>query len=337
MDISLIIPVLNEQMSLPRLLESIRQQALPPAEVIFVDAGSSDGTQSLIRNAAQADFRFRLLVEPGATPGRGRNVGIQAASNPWIALTDAGMELDPHWLKDLAAGLAQKPSAAVIYGNFRPRTDSYFAECLALAYVPPLHKVEGGQSRGPVIPSSLIKREAWAAAGGFPDLRAAEDRIFMERIAEIQIPTASAPNALVTWDLPGSVGKVFSRFKTYSMHNVLAGRQRDWHTRIARMYLAALILGVGAAYVHIGFWLLLFLLGLARSAKGIIKRRDEHSILWCLRPDRVIAVFALLLWIDLATFTGWFIAVWRQLATHKVGKEVSMEGDSKVSGHAPDG
>src|SRR4051812_40782539 len=101
MEISLVIPVLNEESSLPRLLRSIRQQTLQPAEIIFVDAGSTDKSLQLLVNERRADGRVRVVGEPGATPGRGRNIGIAAALNSWIALTDAGMELDPDWLKNL--------------------------------------------------------------------------------------------------------------------------------------------------------------------------------------------------------------------------------------------
>jgi cellulose synthase/poly-beta-1,6-N-acetylglucosamine synthase-like glycosyltransferase len=40
--VSLVIPVLNEERSIPVLLEHIRTLQPPPHEVIFVDGGSSD-------------------------------------------------------------------------------------------------------------------------------------------------------------------------------------------------------------------------------------------------------------------------------------------------------
>src|SRR3954468_12380342 len=109
MEVTLVVPVLNEETSLPRLLASIQSQTLPPAEIIFVDAGSTDSTQSIVQHAAQSDARIRLLVDSGATPGRGRNTGIAAAANDWIALTDAGIELASTWLEELVAAEKKKP------------------------------------------------------------------------------------------------------------------------------------------------------------------------------------------------------------------------------------
>src|SRR3954470_23285897 len=114
MDLTLVIPVMNEEASLPRLLDSIRHQTLVPAEIIFVDAASADGTQEIIRKAAEMEGRIRLLVEPGATPGRGRNAGIAAAAHDWIALTDAGIELAPNWLGELVTAAERNPGAGVI-------------------------------------------------------------------------------------------------------------------------------------------------------------------------------------------------------------------------------
>src|SRR3954468_21600682 len=103
MEITLVIPVRNEEASLPRLLDSIRKQTVAPAEIIFVDAGSTDSTSRMVQDAARADTRIRLLIVPGATPGRGRNTGICDATYDWIALTDAGIELAPDWLEQLVA------------------------------------------------------------------------------------------------------------------------------------------------------------------------------------------------------------------------------------------
>src|SRR5207244_861116 len=91
MQISLVIPVRNEEQSLPLLVESIRAQTRPPDEIILVDGGSTDGTVALAGALTAADPRFRVIEAGDATPGRGRNVGIAAARHDWIALTDAGI------------------------------------------------------------------------------------------------------------------------------------------------------------------------------------------------------------------------------------------------------
>ena len=93
--------------------------------------------------------------------------------------------------------------------------------------------------RGPFIASALIHRDVWEAVGGFPDLRAAEDLIFMERINEHRIMVGWASGATVAWRLQPTLARTYRRFVLYSKHNVWAGLQRDWHHGIARQYLVA--------------------------------------------------------------------------------------------------
>src|SRR5438094_112504 len=96
--LSLVVPLRNEEASLLDLLATIRLQALPPDEVIPGDGGSAGQAVRPARQPAAGEPRFRVLEAGPATPGKGRNVGIAAAQHGWIALTDAGISLEPAWL-----------------------------------------------------------------------------------------------------------------------------------------------------------------------------------------------------------------------------------------------
>src|SRR4051812_12519152 len=101
LEVSLVIPVRNEERSLPALISSIQAQTFPPAEVVIVDGGSGDGTVELGRRLTEGDARFRFVEAGDATPGRGRNVGTEAARSEWVAYTDAGIRVEPTWLERL--------------------------------------------------------------------------------------------------------------------------------------------------------------------------------------------------------------------------------------------
>ncbi len=47
--ITLVVPMLNEARTLPDLLSTLKAQTRRPDELIFVDAGSSDGSADLVR------------------------------------------------------------------------------------------------------------------------------------------------------------------------------------------------------------------------------------------------------------------------------------------------
>lgn len=303
--ISLVVPLRNEEATLPALVESITRQTRPPEEIVLVDGGSTDGTAALIRRLADTDERIRLIEIAPATPGRGRNVGIDAASNEWVALTDAGLTLEPAWLEELARAVERDAGVEVVYGNYEPVVDTLFERCAALTYPPPKQEREGGRMRGPSTASMMLRREVWRRLGGFPDLRAAEDLIFMQRIERAGCRVAWAPRATVWWQMQPGFGRTFRKFTLYSKHNVWAGRQADWHYGVARQYALFAPLVV-LALVHSAWWLgLVALLFAARVGRGIWRRREGRGLVWALNPVRFAGVALILLTIDAATFTGW--------------------------------
>src|SRR4051794_27309359 len=177
MRVSLVIPVRDEASTLPELVASIEAQTLPPDEILVVAGAAADGPVDQARALAKEDPRFRIIEAGDATPGRGRNVGIEAAAHDWIALTDAGIRLDPDWLKQLV-GRAEVGEPDVVYGTVDLAPNGRFGAWLGIALAPPTHVVSEGRVRGPSIASALIRRSAWVAAGGFPDLRSGEDLMF---------------------------------------------------------------------------------------------------------------------------------------------------------------
>jgi len=310
MRVSLVVPLRNEVTTVSALIASIRCQTRQPDEVILVDGGSTDQTVVVARRLTCADSRYQVLIAGEATPGRGRNVGITAARYDWIALTDAGICLESTWLERLCDEIVRDPNLDVVFGNYEPVTASKF-ECYAsLAYVAPKHTVLGGRTRAPSIASALLRRSAWQAVGGFPDLRAAEDLIFIERIQAAGYNVGRAPGATVWWKLQPSLRTTFRKFTLYSKHNVWASRQRYWHYGIARQYVIALAFLLLAA-LYSSWWLLVPVIGaVARVGKRIFAQRDGRGVIWLINPLQFLGVGLILATIDAATFIGWIQAAW---------------------------
>ena len=303
------VPVRNEAATLPALWSSVLEQTRPPDEVVIVDGGSTDGTVEVAHRLAAGDPRLRVVETEPATPGKGRNIGIRAASNEWVALTDAGIRLERRWLESLLAA-AVDPAIRVVYGHYEPVVRTFFERCASLAYVAVPRETPAGRIRGPSVASMLLHRSAWEAAGGFPDLRAGEDLIFMSRLEALSVPTAWAPSAVVRWELRPSLGSTFRKFYEYSYSAVLGDRHRDWHHSILRMYLAASPFVVLAVARKRWVWATPALAGgCARVARSIARRREDHGVLWVLNPLQFAGVALIIGTIDVATFLGWARAV----------------------------
>lgn len=310
--VSLVVPLRNEASTLGELIASIRRQTLPPAEIVLVDGGSTDATVAVAQRLIAGDLRFRLIEAGPATPGRGRNIGIAAAGYEWVALTDAGIRLDPDWLRALVDEVRRQPDVDIVYGAYEPVQETFFERCAALAYVAAPISGPNGAMRGGFIASSMVRRSAWEAVGGFPDLRAAEDLIFMERVAQAGFREAWASGARVAWRLQPTLAGTYRRFADYSRHNVLAGRQRFWHYAIARQYAAGALLVTLSATAS-PWWLAVPAIAFAaKVGRRIWRHRGGRGWLWCINPLQFALVAVVVLAVDFATFVGWARAGWEQ-------------------------
>lgn len=311
-NLALIIPLKNEEASIDSLIASIRNQSLQPSEIILVDGGSTDQTLTRLRKLFTGDAHAKIIEAGPAMPGKGRNIGAASTECEWIAYTDGGIRLDKFWLEKLVTKAMDDPATGIVYGNFSPETHSFFAKCAAIAYVPPARP---GSIRANFIASCLLKKDVWMKAGGFPDWRAAEDLIFMENVKKSGAVSATAPDALVYWQLRPDIISTFKRFDLYSKYNVWAGRQAFWHYGVARQYLVAAVAALLAIF-YSPFWLLALPLWMAvRVFKRVIAHRHEFKGSTLLNPGLWLMVMVILLTIDLATFTGWLKAIFKKAPT----------------------
>ena len=99
LDLSVIIPVYNEELNLAAMLEQVHAALAPMRrsyEVIFIDDGSTDGSYALLARIAQIDptltiVRFRRNF--GQTPSM--QAGIDIAQGRLIVTMDADLQNDP--------------------------------------------------------------------------------------------------------------------------------------------------------------------------------------------------------------------------------------------------
>ena len=304
--VSLVIPVYNESKSIEAVISSILKQTRMPDEIIFVDGGSTDNTVQLIKELTRHDERFSLISVERAMPGKGRNIGAAAAKHQWIAFTDAGIKLERDWLEQLVMKAATDKEASIIYGNYAPQINNFFDNCAAISYVP---GAKPGQIRGRSIVSCLLKKKVWEEAGGFPDWRATEDLVFMEKAESLGYKTLETPKATACWELQPNLRSTFKKFDLYSKYNVWAGRQAYWHYGVARQYaLIAVFILLGV--FHHWLWLLLIPAWMmARAAKRIFLHRHEFGWKEIFNPFTFFGVMLITMIIDIATFSGWVRAL----------------------------
>jgi len=125
--VSIIIPTLNEEKNLPRVLESIKKVAYQPRkiELIVVDGGSKDKTQEIAKRFGAKIYRNQLKIR-----GAGCKIGVEKAKGELIAFTDADCVVPVNWLKDLLSPLSNHKVAGVGGPNITPKDDTQFAKAV---------------------------------------------------------------------------------------------------------------------------------------------------------------------------------------------------------------
>ncbi|MEJ2462049.1 MAG: glycosyltransferase family A protein [Candidatus Thiodiazotropha sp.] len=110
--ISVVIPTHNRASVLPRALDSVRTQTLPPHEVIVVDDGSDDETAQLVHDR-YPECRYLHQANQGVSSAR--NLGIAHSSGEWIALLDSDDAWLPEKLRLQAEALARNPDLRICH------------------------------------------------------------------------------------------------------------------------------------------------------------------------------------------------------------------------------
>ncbi len=90
--LSIIIPTLNEEDYLPRLLHSIKKQNFKDYEIIVADAGSKDNTLEIAK-------KYDCIIVPGGLPAKGRNNGAKVAKGDLLFFLDADTILANNFLE----------------------------------------------------------------------------------------------------------------------------------------------------------------------------------------------------------------------------------------------
>lgn len=116
-EVSIIVPVYNDEKWIERALRSCRAQSLGNIEVIVVDDASDDQTVNIVEKLRSSDDRIRLVRQPSNRSAfQGRRVGVEAARAPLILFLDGDDELLPEAAETARTALLERDSDVVGFG-----------------------------------------------------------------------------------------------------------------------------------------------------------------------------------------------------------------------------
>lgn len=89
-DVSVLVPVLNEESHLRDAARAMLSQELDgSAEFLFIDGGSDDRSRAILEELASTEHRVRVLENPDRRTPQALNIGLRAARGEFIARMDA--------------------------------------------------------------------------------------------------------------------------------------------------------------------------------------------------------------------------------------------------------
>ena len=175
MQLSVIIPTLNESSSIAGCVKSARE--LGATEIIVADGGSVDDTGAI------ADSQDAQVV--AAPPGRGMqmNAGAAASTGDVLLFLHADNWLPPEAREQIEQALRDP---AVVHGAFRQRID---APGRRYRWLEAGNAFRARQLDTPYGDQALfVRRTAWEAIGGFPDQPLMEDVVIARRLRRLGRP-----------------------------------------------------------------------------------------------------------------------------------------------------
>ena len=167
---SVIIPTFNRTALLSATLQSIFAQRFTDYDIIVVDDGSTDGTMDLLRSFGK---RLKSFRQPHQGPGAARNLGARHARSAYLAFLDSDDLWFP-WTLELYRNVIhdyREPSFVAgkpfIFSNKNELGKAIPCAVRTEGFCNYL--MSGDQWRWWSVSSFVIRRDAFAAVGGFTD------------------------------------------------------------------------------------------------------------------------------------------------------------------------
>lgn len=193
LNISIIIPTLNEEENIGLLLSSLK--TYPGLEIVIADGGSTDRTLEIAE--------YYGVTRVSSRPGRGRqqNKGAEAAAGDIFLFLHSDTFLPPDFSRYISSVLSMPDTAG---GAFRLRIDASGA-----AY----RLIEWGANQRSLLLQMIygdqalfVSRRLFFEAGGFPDQRILEDIELVRRLKKfgrIRLASAAVKTSSRRWRKKG--------------------------------------------------------------------------------------------------------------------------------------
>lgn len=116
--ISIIIPVYKSRDFLGKVFDSLENQSLREIEIIFVNDGSPDDSDLIIKRIAENDSRINFINQENQGPAKALQNGLKVATGSYVMFLDADDWIDKNTC-EVAYNAALKEDADMVFWTFK--------------------------------------------------------------------------------------------------------------------------------------------------------------------------------------------------------------------------
>lgn len=181
-DISIVIPCYNDGLYLKEAVDSVSAyKGKLKIEILIVNDGSDDNYTLSLFDTLEKTMSVSIIHQENKKMSAARNAGIMSSTAPYIIPLDADDLLNPDFIDMAYKEIRISDKIGVVYGD-----SEYFGEKKGVV-VRSFNPVSQLYINGIVI-SSLVRKEAWEASGGFDEnmINGYEDWEFWIRVMKLK-------------------------------------------------------------------------------------------------------------------------------------------------------
>jgi len=233
--VAIIVPALNSEETIGPCLQALLcLDPQIPHEILVVDNGSSDKTQSI---ALSLGVKVLNCTQKGRS--QARNFGVRATHSPFIAFVDSDVMVPADWLQN-ALPLFSTPCIGGVQGPILPGPGKRFLDQFRLWYKksffhPSLIEMESARVPHPLMDTAacIVRRSAFESIRGFDEgLKSNEDRDLTWRlVAKGYSLRTMVDSPSMKWDTRSELGylfKTFSNAKSFYLSDVRYSQLDSW-------------------------------------------------------------------------------------------------------------
>jgi succinoglycan biosynthesis protein ExoA len=271
-DVSIIMPVRNEEASVDQALESVCSQATDASlEIIVVDGHSTDGTRAIIKRWAAKDERVRLVDNPRKGIPQALNCALREAKGDYLVRVDGHSTVPPTYVRALVDHIRSGECEGA-GGRKRAVGQGPFGRAVAAAHGSRFgigdSKYHYLDRRELVdhIPFGVYLTERARAIGGWDEeLRTNEDYDFDFRYQQAGGRLLLDPSIVFDWRVRETQGRLAHQYYAYGRGKAraLLRHPSSLHLRWCAppLLVAALVGGAAFSWTAPGRWLLVAVAG----------------------------------------------------------------------------